>query len=55
MQDTWEKHRVDATLNNCSMNAGLSLLLWDIAKLAEIEKEGLLPEQLQSSDDGFAG
>ena len=37
------------------MNAGLSLLLWDIAKLAELESKGLLPEQLQSRDDGFAG
>ena len=58
MQDThetWKKHRIDATLNNCSMNAGLSLMLWDIAKLAEIEGRGQLPEQLHYIDDETEG
>ena len=51
MQDAVEGRRLDATLNNCSLNAGLPLLLLDIQKLAAIEARGNLPEQQGSSSD----
>lgn len=48
----YKKQKISGLLNNCSLNCGLPLLLQDIAKLAELEKNDRLPRNVLH-EDGF--